>query len=113
MDPAGTTLFNEGVPEIQRDEIQFEIDDKKSLLGEGSFGSVYKVAPACESREPLMMAHHVSCVAVLLHSFVVFFCGLCWPRKSISHDRERAGQMPRIPVRHQGAQQEAHGRANR
>lgn len=35
--------FNEGAPEITRDEIQFDPNDKKSMLGEGSFGSVWKV----------------------------------------------------------------------
>jgi hypothetical protein len=44
------TSFNEGAPEIQRDEIQFDLGDKKSLLGEGSFGSVYKVCPDPKAR---------------------------------------------------------------
>ncbi len=35
--------FNEGAPEIAEHELEYDVNDKKSLLGEGSFGSVWKV----------------------------------------------------------------------
>jgi hypothetical protein len=42
MEGEGTT-FNEGAPEIAESELEYDVNDKRSLLGEGSFGSVYKV----------------------------------------------------------------------
>ena len=43
MEGGGGTTFNEGAPEIAESELEYDVNDKKSLLGEGSFGSVYKV----------------------------------------------------------------------
>lgn len=44
MEQDGPVSFNEGAPEIAEAELEYDLNDKKSMLGEGSFGSVYKVS---------------------------------------------------------------------